>query len=95
MIRVYDDADNVIETHEHVCKFKKSSAVNSLLTENLPFNASLACNPEKNYLTLTVGPDACERVAARANANSWKMMCCTSSVNNDVTVASLLHPFRR
>ena len=64
MIRVYDDAGNVIETHEHVGKFKGSCAVNRYSQRNLRFNASLACDPEKNYLMLAVGQDASKRVAA-------------------------------
>ena len=64
MIRVYDAAGNVIETHEHVGKFKESCAGNRYSQRNLPFNVSLACDPEKNYLTLAVGPDTSKRVAA-------------------------------
>ena len=64
MIRVYDAAGNVIETHEHVGKFKESCAGNRYSQRNLPLNVSLACDPEKNYLTLAVGPDTSKRVAA-------------------------------
>jgi hypothetical protein len=64
VIRVYDDANNVIETHEHVGKFKGSCGVNRYSQKNLPFNASLARDPKKNYLTLAVGPHASKWVAA-------------------------------
>jgi len=64
VIRAYDAAGNVIETHEPVGKFKESCAGNRYSQKNLPFNVSSACGPEKNYLTLAVGPDTSKRVAA-------------------------------